>query len=115
MRLGYHRRLTGDVSWITQSSSRDIGFIGRVNISSERDIARSHSPRDRLWNFFVAAAVLELKDMLMKAYLANLPTAFWVLAALPALVVTRCVMAAVVPQVVHAIVPDVVRTVLRII
>lgn len=53
--------------------------------------------------------------MLMKAYLANLPTALWVLVALPALVVTRSVVATVVPQVVHAVVPEVVRTVLRII
>ena len=53
--------------------------------------------------------------MVMKAYLANLPTAVWALAALPALVVTRCLLATVLPHVVHAVVPDVVRTVLRII
>ncbi len=51
----------------------------------------------------------------MKAYLANLPTVVWALAALPALVVTRCVVATVVPHMVHAMVPEVVRTVLRII
>jgi hypothetical protein len=51
----------------------------------------------------------------MKAYFANLPTSVWVLVALPALVVTRCVLATVVPQAVHAVVPEVVRTVLRII
>ena len=51
----------------------------------------------------------------MKAYLANLPTVVWALVALPALVVTRCVVATVVPHMVHAMVPDVVRTVLRII
>ena len=53
--------------------------------------------------------------MVMKAYLANLPTAVWVLIALPALIVTRCVVATVVPQVVHAMIPEVVRNVLRII
>ena len=53
--------------------------------------------------------------MVMKAYLANLPTAVWALIALPALVVTRCMLATVVPQVVHAVVPEVVRSVLRII
>ena len=53
--------------------------------------------------------------MVMKAYLAKLPTAVWVLVALPALVVTRCVLATVVPHVVHAMVPEVVRSVLRII
>jgi len=53
--------------------------------------------------------------MFMKAYIASLPTAFWALIALPALVVTRCVVATVVPLVVHAVVPEVVRTVLRVI
>ncbi len=53
--------------------------------------------------------------MVMKAYFANLPTGFWVLAALPVLFLSRCVLAAVVPHVVHAVVPEVVRTVLRII
>ncbi len=51
----------------------------------------------------------------MKAYLANLPMTVWALVGLPALVVTRCVVAVVLPQVVHAVVPEVVRTVLRII
>ena len=51
----------------------------------------------------------------MKAYLANLPTVVWALVALPALVVTRCVVATVVPLMVHAMVPEVVRNVLRII
>lgn len=51
----------------------------------------------------------------MKAYLANVPSAVWALVALPALVVTRTVVATVVPCLVHAVVPEVVRTVLRII
>ena len=51
----------------------------------------------------------------MRAYLANLPPAIWALIALPALVVTRSVVATVVPEVLHAVVPDVVRTVLRLI
>ncbi len=51
----------------------------------------------------------------MKAYLANLPTAVWALVALPGLIVTRCVLATVVPHVVHAVVPEVVRSFLRII
>jgi hypothetical protein len=53
--------------------------------------------------------------MVVKAYLANVPTAIWALIALPGLVLTRCVIAAVVPQVVHAVVPEVVRNVLRVI
>ena len=51
----------------------------------------------------------------MKAYLTNIPTTVWVLIALPALLVTRCLLATVVPVVVHAVVPEVVRTVLRVI
>jgi len=72
-------------------------------------------PPNRLGNFLPAALVLELKDMVMKAYLTNLPTGVWALALLPALILTRCVVATVVPQVIHAVVPEVVRTVLRLI
>ena len=55
------------------------------------------------------------QDLVMKAYLANVPIVVWALLALPALVVTRCVVATVLPQVVHAVVPEVVRTVLHVI
>jgi hypothetical protein len=68
-----------------------------------------------LRNFLLFSLVLELKDMVMKAYFANLPSAVWVLVFLPTLLVTRCVLATVVPQVIHAVVPEAVRTVLRII
>jgi hypothetical protein len=51
----------------------------------------------------------------MKAYLANIPMTVWALIALPALVMTRCVVQTVVPEVVHAVVPEVVRTVLKVI
>jgi uncharacterized membrane protein len=68
-----------------------------------------------LRNFLLVALVSKFKDMVMNAYLAKLPTAVWVLIFLPAMVVTRCVVATVVPQLVHAVVPDVVRTILRII
>ena len=53
--------------------------------------------------------------MVMKAYFANIPTTVWVVVALPALIVTRCVLATVVPVVVHAVVPEAVRTVFRFI
>ena len=56
-----------------------------------------------------------MQEMVMRAYLANIPFAVWALIGLPALVVTRCVVTVVVPQVVHAVVPQVVRTVLHII
>lgn len=51
----------------------------------------------------------------MKAYLANIPMAAWVLIALPALIASRCVVLTVVPEVVRAVVPEVVRTVLKVI
>ena len=53
--------------------------------------------------------------MVMKAHLANLPPAAWALIGLPALYLTKCVLTSVLPLVVHAIVPDVVRTVIRMI
>ena len=66
-------------------------------------------------NFGEILRVSKLKEMIMRAYLANLSPAIWALIALPALVVTRSVVATVVPVVLHAVVPDVVRTVLRLI
>ncbi|MFY9562463.1 MAG: hypothetical protein WAQ52_19695 [Terriglobales bacterium] len=76
---------------------------------------RTTNNRAALTELLPSRLRIRTQDMVMKAYLANLPTAVWALLALPALVVTRCVVATVVPQVVHAVVPEVVRTVLRII
>jgi hypothetical protein len=45
----------------------------------------------------------------------NLSLTAWALIALPTLVVARCVVITVVPQLLHAVVPEVVRNVLRII
>jgi hypothetical protein len=56
-----------------------------------------------------------MQVMVMRTQLANLPTAFWALLGLPLLVVARCVVTAVVPIVLHAVVPEAVRTVLRVI
>jgi hypothetical protein len=55
------------------------------------------------------------QDMVMKTYLANVPIVVWALLALPALAVTRNVVATVVPLVVHAIMPEVVRNLLHVI
>jgi len=60
-------------------------------------------------------AYLLSQGMVMKAYLANIPTAVWALAALPALAATRCVVAVVLPQVVHAVVPNVLQTLMKLI
>ncbi len=53
--------------------------------------------------------------MVMKAHLANLSPTAWALIGLPALYLTKCVLTSVLPLVVHAVVPDVVRTVIRMI
>ena len=51
----------------------------------------------------------------MKGSLTNLPTRTWMLLVLPGLAVAYPVVRIVVPAVFHAVVPDVVRTVLRVI
>ena len=51
----------------------------------------------------------------MKAYFTNLPTKIWVLLVVPAVLIAYPVVCVVVPAVVHAVVPDVVRTVLSVI
>ncbi|HUO14709.1 MAG TPA: hypothetical protein VMX38_06965 [Verrucomicrobiae bacterium] len=51
----------------------------------------------------------------MKAYLTNLPTRTWLILAITAVLVAYPIAAALVPAVVHAIVPDVVRSVLSLI
>jgi hypothetical protein len=51
----------------------------------------------------------------MKAYFTNLPTRTWLLIVMPAVVIAYPVGRVVVPAVLHAVVPEVVRTVLGII
>ena len=51
----------------------------------------------------------------MKAYFTNLPTRTWLLVVVPAIIIAYPVVRIVVPAVVHAVVPDVVRTVLSMI
>ena len=51
----------------------------------------------------------------MRGYLTNLPTRTWMLLVLPALAVAYPIGRIVVLAVLHAVVPDVVRTVLRVI
>lgn len=51
----------------------------------------------------------------MKAYLAKLPTNTWALAAVTVVLVAYPIGRLVVPAVVQAVVPDVVRTVLNLI
>jgi hypothetical protein len=51
----------------------------------------------------------------MKAYFTNLPTRTWALIILPAVAVAYPIGKIVVPAVLHAVVPEVVRTVLSFI
>lgn len=51
----------------------------------------------------------------MKAYLNNVSTRTWLLLVIPAVVLAYPVARIVVPAVVHAVVPEVVRTVLSVI
>lgn len=51
----------------------------------------------------------------MKAYLNNLPMRTWLLLVLPAIAIAYPVARIVVPAVVHAVVPEVVRSVLHVI
>jgi hypothetical protein len=50
----------------------------------------------------------------MKAYFANLPPKTWALLALPVVAIAYPIVMVVVPAVVHAVIPDVVRTVLSL-
>ena len=51
----------------------------------------------------------------MKAYFTNLPTKTWALLVVPAVAVAYPVVTVVLPAVINAVVPDVVRTVLSMI
>jgi hypothetical protein len=51
----------------------------------------------------------------MKAYFTNLPTRTWLLIIVPTVVIAYPVGRIVVPAVLHAVVPEVVRTVLSVI
>jgi hypothetical protein len=51
----------------------------------------------------------------MRAYFTNLPTRTWFLLILPAVLIAYPIVSILVPAVVHAVVPDVVRSVLSLI
>jgi hypothetical protein len=51
----------------------------------------------------------------MRSYIPNLPPTAWAVLGLPALILCRCVVVTVLPRLAHAIVPQVVRTVLSVI
>jgi len=51
----------------------------------------------------------------MRAYLNNLSTKTWLLLVIPALVIAYPIVRIVVPAVIHAVVPEVVRNVISVI
>jgi hypothetical protein len=51
----------------------------------------------------------------MKAYFTNLPTRTWLLLVVPAVMIAYPLIRIAVPAVVHAVVPEAVRTVLSVI
>jgi hypothetical protein len=53
-----------------------------------------------------------LREDAMKTYFHNLPTKTWLLLVIPAVVIAYPVVRMVVPAVIHAVVPEVVRSVL---
>lgn len=56
-----------------------------------------------------------MQEDVMKAYFQNLPTKTWLLLVIPAVVLAYPIARIVVPAVLHAVVPEVVRSVLSVI
>ncbi len=59
--------------------------------------------------------VFNYEEEVMKAYFTNLSAGMWVLLVVPAVAVAYPLIMVVGPSVVHAVVPEVVRTVLHLI
>jgi hypothetical protein len=68
----------------------------------------------RLRELFLGSYV-SIPEADMRTHISNLSLGTWLLLGLPALVVCRSVVMTVIPCVVHAVVPQVVRTVLSVI
>lgn len=77
----------------------------------------SHSPRasNEKKGTFATSLPYPLTEDVMKAYFANLPTKTWMLLLVPALALAYPIVSVVLPAVVHAVVPEVVRSVLSLI
>lgn len=66
-------------------------------------------------NFLAGLSVFLSKRAVMKAYLNNLSTRTWFFLVVPAVALAYPVIRFVGPAVIHAVVPEVVRSVLRVI
>lgn len=78
------------------------------------DLSLNHSSKHVRGNFLKFSSVPNQEDV-MKAYLANLPTRIWLLLVVPAVALAYPIAAIVLPAVVRAVVPEVVRSVLSVI
>ena len=64
---------------------------------------------------FLGRLRIKLREDVMRAYLNNLPMRIWLLLVVPAVVMAYPLVRIVAPAVLHAVVPEVVRTVLHVI
>lgn len=64
---------------------------------------------------FLSAVPYSVSEDVMKAYLANLPTRTWLLLVLPAVALAYPIATMVLPAVLRAVVPEVVRSVFSVI
>ena len=71
--------------------------------------------REEVKGTFSAVGPYWLGEDVMKAYFTNLPTRTWLLLVVPAVAISYPVVRMVIPAVLHAVIPEVVRSVLRVI
>lgn len=64
---------------------------------------------------FLARRAYRIVEDDMKAYLANLPAKTWALVVIPAILAAYPILRALAPAMMHALVPEVVRSLLRVI
>jgi hypothetical protein len=64
---------------------------------------------------FQRSARIDRGEDVLKPYFTNLPMRIWLLLVVPAVVIAYPVVRIVVPAVIHAVVPEAVRTVLSVI
>jgi len=78
-------------------------------------IIEAASRNEAEWELFPFPSVFLTDEDVMKAYLTNLPMKIWLVLVVPTVVIAYPVIRIVVPAVVHAVVPEAVRTVLSVI
>ncbi len=114
----------GDLQPLQQVDQEDFSEQARHAHIAASITLKSHSPNPCLLHGLETVRCTELsprttrtlyQEDVMKAYFTNLPMRTWVLLIVPAVVIAYPVVKIVIPAVVHAVVPEVVRTVLSVI